>query len=503
MKKLISFIICLFPLLTWGQQSDSLLQKQLTVSELQEDFQFYREMLEETHPALYRYTPKAIMQARLDSMEKLLNQPMFVYDFYQLLAAFNADIRCAHSAIVPARKLRPYMMKSIKTLPFYCYPIDGKQYLLFNGSADERIQPGFELTHINGRSYQEIAERIRRYTWADGYAQAPKEKLLEGTLFGMMYYLLIEQTDQFDCTFKDLEGKSISVQVPAQQFMYTQQHFKKNPVNQEVLRVYKKNPAAWSLTMLKDMPHTAVLRMGKFGHKKAASDDEAQQVIRGFLDDAMKKIHKKNIQHLIVDVRYNSGGWDIMGVELLSYLMKQDTIIDYYEKLHAVMNSSKFLAYSDLANVSPEEIKAELKLQKDGTFRLRPSYNLSLQAYRSKSNRFTGQVYILMDKNTGSSGSEFTAVAKSYNIGTFVGEEVGGAYEGGNGSTFIDMVLPNSKFYVRSPLVYYQNAVTPVSEKGRGTLPDYEVTPLPEDLLIRYDRQMEFVKGLIREKLKK
>ena len=81
-----------------------------------------------------------------------------------------------------------------------------------------------------------------------------------------------------------------------------------------------------------------------------------------------------------------------------------------------------------------------------------------------------------------------------------VGDEAGGAYEGGNGASFIHVELPNSKIQVGTPLLYYDNAVKPVLQKGRGTMPDYVVPPQLEDILIGRDIQFEFVKDLIRKK---
>jgi hypothetical protein len=78
--------------------------------------------------------------------------------------------------------------------------------------------------------------------------------------------------------------------------------------------------------------------------------------------------------------------------------------------------------------------------------------------------------------------------------------ECGGAYEGGNGASFIHVELPCSKIQIGSPLVFYSNATRGEFEQGRGTIPDHIVTIEPQDLLNNYDRQLEFVKKMINKK---
>ena len=116
-----------------------------------------------------------------------------------------------------------------------------------------------------------------------------------------------------------------------------------------------------------------------------------------------------------------------------------------------------------------------MRAEADGTFTIREEYNTDLKLQYPKPNRFKGQVYILVNHRSASTTSEFVAVCKSNKVGILVGEESGGAYEGGNGASFITITLPHSKISVSTPLMYYQNAVVPAALKGRGTIPDYEV----------------------------
>ena len=88
--------------------------------------------------------------------------------------------------------------------------------------------------------------------------------------------------------------------------------------------------------------------------------------------------------------------------------------------------------------------------------------------------------------------------AHANKVGVFIGEESGGAYEGGNGSSFINLELPKSGIQVSTPLVYYNNGVLTPKQKGRGTMPDHYVPLQLSDLLVNSSPQMRYVAELIR-----
>ena len=480
-------------------QTDTLNTTVLTPVQLNEDFNLYRRMIQETHPGLYRYTSKKVIQAKLDSIASLLNEPMPFYGFYKLLMASNAAIKCAHSTILPTNTFWNYFSTQPKTFPYFLQPIDGKYFVLLNGTSGDLIKPGYELTHINDQTMEEIAKLIKRNYWSDGDIELPRNIALQGALFSFFYYALIERPERFSLTFKDFNGNLIEVNEPAQIFEKTNKNCLKNPVNKHMLSLYNQHhKKPWRLSFPKDQKQTATLRFDSFGGKGMDNEEEAKKAFQTFMDKAFAKMKKKETKNLIIDLRANSGGWDIQGVELFTYLMKSDSPAKYYQKQHTITNSSEFLKYSDLSAETLKKVKVELIKEANGTFSLSEEHNPILKLQQPKANRFRANVYVLMNERSMSTTAEFLAVAKHNKIGTFVGEESGGAYQGGNGSNFIQMTLPNSKIQIGSPLVYYQNAVNPDILKGRGTIPDYQVSFKQEDLQTGYDRQLEFVKALIK-----
>ncbi len=489
---------------TRAQQSDSLADKlvgrNLTQKEMKEDFAFLRDILEKTHPGLYRYTAREVMQKKFDSLSSLL-QPMAFYDYYALLSRVISQIRCAHTYIVPEKDLGKYM-SVIKAIPYEIIPVGDRLYVTLNGTMDTIVRPGYEIISIDGRSINEIMKQLYSQTWADGYIQSSKTKMIGGSQFGLFYYMMIDRPDTFSIAFKDLQGKQVQLHVPAISPQVYRQHYFTNPVNKDLLALYvgknkKDQENGWRLEVL-DEPSTALLRINGFGGGN--NGEEAAKKMRDFMDKNMDTLKAKKIKNLIVDVRDNGGGWDVQGVELFTYLMKDTTPVRYYARQHAITNNSDYLKYSDLSEEDKAKAKKELKPEPDGTFSLREEFNEDLQLKSPKANRFTGNVYFLVNGASGSTTSEFAAVAHSNRIGVFIGDETGGAYEGGNGGSFLHFQLPNSGIALGTPLVYYNNAVQTPKQKGRGVIPDHPVLLTIENILQGRDVVMEKVLSIIRAK---
>lgn len=497
MKKITVLVFVFFALSVTAQ--DKLQKIVLSQDKMKEDFRFYRDILENTHPGLYRYNSKPEMTAILDSIENLLNRDMKYYEFYKILAGLNSSIRCAHSFIIPEKDFRSFMMYKTKSIPFYLFQIEDQMIVLFNGSNNQDIKPGFELIEINGKPIKDVVDQMTSMYWADGYNLSGKRQVLEGPVFAIFYYLFIDHSESYEMIFKNEFGEEKSFRLSAQAFSEAQKGFRKNPVNKEVLKKFKKSANKyWDLKFLKEVESTAYIRMNGFSDKKVNSNETAASIMREFMEKSLAKMEKNRTKNLILDLRDNKGGWDAMGIELYKYLSISEESFKFYRESIVVTNDTSYLKYSDLSAVDIATLDQELIPQGDGTFLLDSEFNETGQINLPASNRFKGKLYILISKNTGSAAAEFAAIAKSNQIGTIVGEESGGAYEGGNGGSFLNFELPNSKMYVRTPLVKVELEVIELPVKGYGVMPDIEVRFKQEDLLIRNDRQLKYVINLIK-----
>jgi hypothetical protein len=318
---------------------------------------------------------------------------------------------------------------------------------------------------------------------------------MSNDMFMFLYYMLIGRPEKFVVEALDAGGKPVRAEVPALVYANTRQLMMNNPVNQQLLKasgpankkMRRQDP--WQLEILEDVP-AAKLTISGFGGK---SGPHFQKRFGRFLEESFRELKKKNVPNLVFDLLNNGGGYDAGGVALFSYLISKPT--RYYGRQHTVTDGSS--TYLRFADVSAEDIANEKKgmvREADGTYTLKRDFD---QGVSPNPDHYTGKVYFLVNGLSGSTTAEFTAVAHYNKLGTFIGEETGGAYCGGNGSSFIRLTLPHSKIYVNIPLVYYQMAVEGDCAAGRGTLPDYPITFKPS-FFYDFINPWEVVKDLIK-----
>ena len=466
---------------------------------MQQDFDDFKQLMIETHPGLFRYQTEEQYSKSVSYIESKISQALPFYEFYKLLAGLSAQIRCAHTAVFPTRDVMKLMRESCTPFPFFIYPINDKLYVLFNGTSGQEIKPGFELVSINGRPSDEISETIKMHYGMDGNPASVPRRYLQGGYFSLYHYLFVEQASEYEIEFRDLSRKPVRISVPGQTYRDIDRNYFSNPLNKEMLTFYNKKLRNWDFKLVEEVPSTAQIHFTGFGGKGMDTEEDAQLAMQKFMNKAIKKMNQKNITNLIVELRGNTGGWDIQGKELFSYLMKSSEPALYYKDQFAATTDSRYLEYSDVSAEDLERARSFLIPQENGSYKLDPEGNATLLPQEPKENRFSGNVYIMVDEQCSSSCAEFVAVAKSNNIGVLVGSESGGAYEGGNGGSFINYTLPNSGIYITSPLVKYEMAVEPVEEVGLGTIPDHSVGFTVEDILTGRDAQKEFVYDLIRK----
>lgn len=498
MKISLFFLFSFFVISSYSQPSDSFLSGELTPSEMRDDLTVYTRLLKETHPGLYRYLSKENFENAVANIDSKIGKPLPFYEFYALLAELNAKIRCAHTQLYPTADVLDYIRTQCKLFPYYIYPLDDKLYVIFNGTNDTTVKPGYELVSINDNPVREIWATTQKYHYRDGNSNDVVRKFLQGNHFAMFYYFFIEQSNSFSIVFKDLDGNEVNVKADSRKHADINQSYVSNPVNKEMMSFYNRKVDNWDFKLVDELPSTAQISLASFGGKGINSEEKAQEDFRKFMEKSLKKMERKEVNNLILELRGNRGGWDILGKELFTYLMKSEEPLPYYGGQYTITKDSEFLKYSDLDPAEFSKADTYLEPTDDGRFKLKESANPILRPAEPKPHRFKGNLYIIVDEQCVSTCAEFVAKVKSAGIAIIVGNETGGAYEGGNGGSFISFELPNSKIYSWSPLVKYEMAINEVSAKGLGTIPDHVKYNSLEDLLSGKSASKEYVYQLIK-----
>lgn len=138
--------------------------ERVSPDKLHEDFRILRGALEEGHPGIHRYTPKAELDQRFGEAEKALDRPMDVYEFYRIVAPAVAALKCGHTGV----RINSDLDKGKPVLPLVVCILDRKLYILRDLSNAKGTLAGKEVRAINGVAVDKIVQTMLAATPGDG-----------------------------------------------------------------------------------------------------------------------------------------------------------------------------------------------------------------------------------------------------------------------------------------------------------------------------------------------
>ena len=448
--------------------------------ELKEDFQLFRTALEEAHPGIYRYETKSSMDGSFEAIEKQLHQPLNQQEFYKILNPVLAKIGCGHTKLIPSEDNGFMYYYNTETLfPLKLFLDKNKAYVRYSYDTDNKLEPGTEITSINGMDMEEIIQGLLNNLFSDGHNQTFKYYELNryfNALFSNFYLDEGKSHNEFNITYKH-HGRKGSRALPSVSYQKVLEH-----------DAAEQNSTPYQLEFKN--AKTALMTIRTFW------PDGEKYNFEAFLKESFAEINDKNIENLILDLRGNEGGKDAFGSLLLSYLVNAD--FRYYDKL-VVATNEKF-SFVDHAQLPEgyDELRALITQTEDGEFRWEHNGNLTVQT--PQEHPFKGQIYVLIDGACFSVTSEFCAVANHLDRVSFIGEETGGGYYGNNSGAFVIVTLPNSKMKLGIPLMAYYTAVKDYEFTDRGIMPDHPIRNTIKEVLTPGDEVLDWTLGRINKK---
>jgi C-terminal processing protease CtpA/Prc len=444
--------------------------------DLQDDFDLFRNALEEAHGGLYRYSDKAGMDNIFSGFRKKLQAPMTHREAIAFFARLLATTHDGHMRIEIDKPMLDKLAKAA-LLPFRVMIENDKLMVVTNDTpGNQDIIPGMEITHINGHNAKDLLQNMRTTIPGDGFIETGRTRRLERT-FAQLYWLLIDTTSAFRVVAKDNNGKATTVMVDGVVTADREKNASLNPVN----AVIRKNMAALqrsteviSLRWIND--HTACLRISSFDGENFYAT----------LDNAFKELEKKQTKVLLLDLSGNGGGVDQYGAYLVAQFM--DKPFRYFDRIHLrTINPS----FNPFPASSLEDLRNGTVKDPKGGFLATATLHPGVGQQQPGNHPFRGRIIVLQNGGTFSTAADVCALLRHLTKAVFVGEETGGGYEGNTSGSGARLVLPHTKLAFNIRLYDYYNAVGPARLAGRGTMPDHEVPVRVADLLKGVDRQWE------------
>jgi hypothetical protein len=443
------------------------------------DLEFTKKSLDGLHPGLNRFGQKAtfdeayqVALAALRSKDSLTTE-----EFFRIVNPFVAQARCGHIKFMPWSKDFPFFYHVENVFPgIVRFEQSGRLLIIKSGTKE---LPGNYIIEINGKPIDQIIAELKSQMMVDGFSQTAASAQIE-QYFSAWYADFIQERDDFEVVISDETGQSKKLDlkgISSKEWI---------SLNEGTDFLKTKN----DLQFLTDS--VAYLRLpvfyGQHGDKQFLS----------YLDSAFAEIQKKNAKELIIDLRDNEGGNDRLGEELFAHIARRP--FPYYDRIEVKVKSKKQVPNYRNAYFPKFIGLAHFFIRRDDQGRLLFKKHKNLGLQKARKNAFQGKVWFVMNGRSYSVTSEFLAVAKSENRGTFVGVESGGTYQGNNSGTFVIFKLPVTKLDLGIPVAGYYNAVKPESELGRGILPNFSVLPDRKDLLENRDPVVPFILDKIKNK---
>lgn len=447
------------------------------------DLIIYRQALEQAHPSLYRFTPKDKYDALFDSIESNLTNKTTELDFFRSVSQISSLIREGHTYIQPPESLISSIVNK-NLFPFGVLVEDNRIIVRNSRSPQLDYLKKTTIDSINGQSIESILNRFEEYA---STVSTFNNSRLTKTLslynnFAVAYYYFLDTTSNFRIAYRpNPKATSTSIELEGSSNQFTKLSYPELPPE----------PKPPFFLDINEQQSTATMTISSFAYWVI---DKKIKDYAAFFEESFITLKDKGIEYLIIDLRGNRGGEEMIAGDLLTYL------IDYEFQIYKYCKA-KTLNFS-FTNSLPNSNKIKLSkinyIATDSGFVMKKAD--FLRSYSPKKQHgFKGRTYVLSNGLCASACNIFLAMVKTHKVGTIIGQESGGAYEDVDGRLRISFNLPYSGIFVSFP-AWSMKLNTSGGDKQKGVIPDHETSPTIEDIISGKDSEMEFIEKLISKK---
>lgn len=459
---------------------------------LKEDFELIKTMVLNVHPGTYRYNNKQQITTALSELEEAFSQPLTYGEAYLAISKLTAQLKCDHTkaGFNNQNKIINSIIHYQKNkVPFTFKWLDSLMIVTHNASGSELLKRGTIINAVNGVNVKAIQEQMLQYVGADGATDQNRVYKLEVNGYDFRY-------NAFDIFFPlkfpfPDDSLILEIQEPGKEV--TQNVTVTTLTREERAQIladrYPNFPKTrddfWQFELLDDSIGILTINsFGLFGWKAMTIDYKA------FLAEAFAKLNQNSVQHLIIDIRKNTGGADEMADELFKYLSPTS-----YQ--FAREGRTRYLEF-------PESLKPHVQTWGDAPwyYKLNPKVatpvdgyyffkeNFAAKEQKTDKELFQGQIYLLTSAANTSLAFYTANKFQKQELGVSIGQETGGNLNDINGGQILFLRLPYSKIEIDFPVM---GGFTTVPQPNTGVQPDIITTYTLKDISENKDVEMDVV----------
>lgn len=471
--RLFFLVFLLFSQLLFGQDQEYPGLRLLTEEQVLSDHQILVQALSSIHPNQYLFLSEDEMLNAQGEIIRDIEKGLSNDEFHIRIRNFLRKLGCGHSVAKPSAEWYSYVKQNSHLLPFKVYLLDGELFIQEAYDRDSLLERGWKILAIDDKKTEDIYRDMLSIQEKDGITNSYSNFRIEG-LFTTYYLFLYGQKESYTLTVEKDNGLVESLTIYAGK---RKQISKKD----EESYLFKSEMSNARFFIREEYPGTGILDIDRFntkGYKK-------------FYKDVFREIESRNIEHLILDLRDNGGGYFPNGNNLLKYLLNEKFYMTFNRpKLEGKKPPEARLAFwSKMTNLMfsmmPDQDKEDH----------RRNYSLSNKA--KKKAHFDGRLYVLTNGGTFSLGSYVSTYLKHHSPAFFIGSETGGGEFGSNAVITYHLTLPESGIRVDIPYYYLDHQIERDENFGYGVQVHHEISYTIAEKLGGRDKAFEKALELI------
>jgi hypothetical protein len=470
------------------------------------DLRRFQQLKEAADAGLYKYHSKQQVDSAFAAARAQVTKPLTAVEVYRLIVGLTDFEGSLHNDTwLPDSVTR----RLHAAAAYFPYPLKEVAGQVLVNTRQAPLPLGARLVSLNGIAAARLVRELGKYYTTDGVNKTGKRV---GFAADFPAYYCLEYGPQpvFRVRYLPLGATDTLQQtVPAVDYAHYQQAFAARHSAASDHAFFEGSPVKYTF-QLRPSQALAILTVNTFDIGEGGTP--GHQRYARFLDSCFTLLHQSPaITQLLVDIRPNGGGDDDNDMHTFAYLAhtpfrenKGSTIAFARVPYRAWLTVGKDTAeratvVSEVENLVREEFAEGPDGRLHETARANP-------LFQPQSNRFRGQIYVLLGERVASAGSMFAAMVRGNTSALLIGEETMGGYYGHTGHQSLSYTLPATGIIVQFSCVDLRQQVPPRQNQpaGRGVVPDYPIGQSVADFLTNRDTQLAFALSLMaRQRLAK